>query len=79
MMSHYEKGQTRIPAEALPKIAAALKVSPNELLGRTPGKPALRNPRLWKLMEKVDALPPKEQKVVVDMIKVFTRDGNGSS
>lgn len=77
MMSHYEKGQTRIPAETLPKIAEALKVSVNELLGRTPVTRVLKNPRLWKLMQKVDALPPKQQRVVVDMIKVFTRDSNG--
>ena len=73
MMSHYEKGQTRIPAETLPTIAEALKVSVNELLGRASVTRVLKNPRLWKLMQEIEALPAKEQRPILHTLENFLR------
>jgi transcriptional regulator with XRE-family HTH domain len=78
VMSYYERGSTRIPAEALLKIADVLKVSAYEILGRAAPSRSPRNPRLWKLLEKIEALPRRDQKVVLRTIEAIARDaGNG--
>lgn len=65
VMSHYEKGQTRIPGEVLLKIADVLKVSVYELLGRASSGRSPKDKKLWKAFEVLESLPPRDQKVVL--------------
>lgn len=74
IVSCYETHRVRIPAEKLLKIADVLKVSVYELLGRAPSPRPPKDRRLWKVVEKLEALPPKDQRVVVRTIDALARD-----
>ncbi len=77
VMSHYENDELRIPAETLLKIADVLKVSVYELHGRASSARPPKNPRLWKVIEKIEALPPGDLKAVLRYIDLMARDANG--
>ena len=77
VMSYYESGRTRIPAEMLLRIADALKISVYEILGRAASNRSPKNKKLWKVLEKLEAMPPHDQKVVIRYIDAVARTGNG--
>lgn len=79
IVSCYENHLVRIPAETLLKIADVLKVSVYELLGRAPAQRTPKDRRLWKLVEKIEALPPRDQKVVFRTIDAVARTANGGA
>jgi transcriptional regulator with XRE-family HTH domain len=80
VMSYYENGSTRIPAEALLKIADVLKVSVYEILGRAAASPrAPKSKKLWKVLEKIESLAPHDQKVVLRYIDAVAKDSRSSS
>lgn len=78
VMSHYEKGEIRIPAETLLRIAEILKVSIYELLGRASSTRSPTDRRLWKIVQKLESLPRRDQKAVMRYIDLLAQaNGNG--
>ena len=78
VVSHYETGRTRVPTDTLFKLADVLNVSVYELLGRATTPPrAPKNKKLWKVLEKIEALAPHDQKVVLRTIDALSRDAGG--
>lgn len=77
MVSCYETGRIRIPAETLLKIADVLHISVYELLGRASStRPAISRP-LREALEKIRGLPPSDQKAVLRYVDLVARDANG--
>ena len=77
IISRYERGELRIHAELLVKIAKILKVTTDELLGLQPPKndgkkkdeldtPSKR--RMWKKFQQVAKWPEKDQRAVIRLI-----------
>lgn len=71
MMAYYENHAEKAPAHHLMRLADILRVSIDELVGyRTfSEKPVKRNSRLWARLRKVESLPAKEQKKILDHIQ----------
>jgi transcriptional regulator with XRE-family HTH domain len=72
-VSHYENHPTAPPGPILTKLATALKVSTDELLGIKPHKPREREndpetQRLWKKFQQMLQLPEKDQRAVIRLI-----------
>ena len=72
MMSHYERGERRIPSDLLAEIAKILSVSADELLGL---KRSSKNvemskemKRMWKKFQQVAGLPEHDQRAVIRLI-----------
>ena len=66
----YYEGETRYPpAHLLPRLAAVLGVSADELLGLK-STPSRRAPdsRLWRRFKRVEALPPREKRQIVQLL-----------
>ncbi len=73
IVSYYETGAVRIPAETLLKIGDVLHVSVYELLGRaTTTRPAV-DKRLWKVVERIQALPPQELRPLLLVIDGYLK------
>lgn len=70
MMTYYERAADHPPAYLLPKLAQALGVTADQLLGLRPAeaKPAPRNTRLWRKLREVEKLPPGERKAVMKIL-----------
>lgn len=77
VISRYERGELRIHAELLVKIAKVLTTSIDQLLGlerpKTNGKPRneLDTPakrRLWKKFQQIAKWPDKDQRAVIRLI-----------
>jgi len=67
--ARYEAGQRRIPVSILPTLAEALNTSMEELLGMPPKRTKRgRISQLEKRFEKINRLPPSEQKFIVEML-----------
>jgi hypothetical protein len=67
------------PIDTLVKIADVLKVSVYEILGRAASNRAPKNKKLWKVLERLEALPPHDQKVVLRYIDAVAKDSNGGA
>ena len=73
-VSHYETVADYPPTDVLVKIAAALKVSADDLLGLRPPprqpqpKQDTETKRLWKRFQQLNSLPEKDQRAVVRLI-----------
>lgn len=83
VMTYYERQSERPPAYLLPRLAEALGVSVDELLGVRPVKdtPAPRNTRLWRKLRDIEKLPPGDRKAVlkfVDALLVRQRVAGGA-
>jgi len=72
MMSHYERGERRIPSDLLAEMAKILNVSADELLGL---KRSTKNAemsrdmkRMWKKFQQVAGLPEHDQRAVIRLI-----------
>jgi len=73
MMSHYERGERRIPSDLLAEIVAALGISADTLLGtEKAGKssPEMTEDmkKLWKKFQQVLSLPEDDQRAVIRLI-----------
>jgi transcriptional regulator with XRE-family HTH domain len=72
-LAHYEGGRLRLPASLLPRLAQALQVAVQDLLGHQPssGKGAAkRGPasRLEQQVEQIAQLPRAKQRFVIEML-----------
>lgn len=71
MMAHYEREAEHPPAYLLPRLAEALGVTVDELMGVRPVKEqasAPRNTRLWRELRDVEKLPPGDCKAVLKFV-----------
>jgi transcriptional regulator with XRE-family HTH domain len=70
VMTYYECQSERPPAYLLPKLAEALGLTVDELLGVRPVKdtPAPRNTRLWRKLRDIEKLPPGDRKAVLKVL-----------
>jgi transcriptional regulator with XRE-family HTH domain len=70
VMTYYECQSERPPAYLLPRLAEALDVSVDELLGVQPVKetPAPRNTRLWRKLREIEKLPPGDRRAVLKVV-----------
>jgi len=70
MIAYYETHAEKAPAHHLTALAQVLRVSVDELVGYRPAQvPADRaNPRLWRKLRQVEALPPPDRKQVLQLI-----------
>ncbi len=68
--NRWERGSNMPQLDTLIKIADILKVSLDELVGRTESisEPKIRNNKLLHLYEKVDNLPDQDQQALVIML-----------
>ena len=77
LASAYELGRLQLKAEVIIRYAIALKVSADEILGlkssdlsKVDTKISLK---LVRRMQKIDALPPAQQKVLLHTIDTFLK------
>ncbi|MFN6303073.1 MAG: helix-turn-helix domain-containing protein [Pirellula sp.] len=73
MMSHYERGERRIPSDLLADIVAILGVSADTLLGTekaSKSSPEMTDDmkKLWKKFQQVLKLPEDDQRAVIRLI-----------
>ena len=78
MLVYYEKHAGHPSAHLLPKLAKALNVSTDQLLGVKPIKensPA-RDNRLWRRFTQVEKLPPAQRRPIVQFIDAMLEKEN---
>jgi transcriptional regulator with XRE-family HTH domain len=71
VIANYEKDRLRIYDEMLARIAIALSVSTDELLGlaaSTPTKDEAASLRLVRRLRKIEQLPPAKQKAIIQTL-----------
>jgi transcriptional regulator with XRE-family HTH domain len=70
MVASYEVGRRRVPVSLLPKIATALAVSVEALIGQGRTAPSKRGPppKLQQQMERIQRLPRAKQRLVLQML-----------
>ena len=75
MVSDYERDKLRPYHEMIVRMAKALEISADELLGVKPfkSKDVKVSLKLQRRMKKIDALPPAKQKVILQTIDAFIR------
>lgn len=73
--NRWERGGHVPHAEMLVKMADALQVSVDELLGRRDAitEPKIRNPDLHQLVQEVDELPDEEQRALIVVMDGLVR------
>ncbi len=74
VVSFYESNRIRIPAETLLRIGDVLKVSIYELLGRAAASRPPMNRQVWKVVEQIQTLPPREQRPLLRMIDAYVKE-----
>lgn len=74
-ISNYENAVSRIPSNLLPKFAAVLRATVAELLGQkqTPG--ADKDREIWKFVNQVEALPPRDKRAVFRYVEALATAG----
>lgn len=78
-ISNYENAVSRIPSNLLPKFAAVLRVSVAELLGQKPTPGADKNRAIWKFVDQVESLPPKDKRAVFRYVEALATGGGASA
>lgn len=74
LLSDYELGRVRVYAEMLARIALALNVSADEILGITNNlKRQLPSLRLMKRLHEIEKLSPSQQKALLKNIDMFVK------
>ncbi len=70
MVASYEVGRRRVPVSLLPRIATALTVSVEALIGQGRATHAKRGPapKLQQQMERIQRLPRAKQRLVLQML-----------
>jgi transcriptional regulator with XRE-family HTH domain len=77
MLSRYENHDVQPPADVLNKLANALNTSVDFLLNGNKdekAKASLKNSELLQTFKEVDALPEKDQALLMHFINVYLRD-----
>lgn len=72
-ISQYERGDLRLHGDLIVRIAKALHVSSDELLGIAPAKPGavIRNRRLARRLQQIDKLSRRDQDAIVRTLEAF--------
>ncbi len=75
LVSDYEREKIRPHYEMVIRIALALDISTDELLGVKPTKKNGNKPslKIQRRMKKIEDLPPAQQKVVLKNIDIFLK------
>lgn len=74
LVSDYESGRRRLHAEMVVRVAQALRVSTDELLGlKKPAQEpaAIRNRRLRRSVQEIEKLPRGDQEALLRTIEAF--------
>ena len=68
-VASFEVGRRRVPVSMLPRLARALAVSVEDLLGE-PARPSKRGPapKLQQQMQRISELPRAKQRFVIEML-----------
>lgn len=72
VLSEAERGDVRLHAAVIIRLAQALKVTTDEILGlkdTQPAKPV--SGRLLRRLERIETLPRAKQRVVLEMVDAF--------
>ena len=80
LVSAYERGRLRLHAEMLARFALALKVTADELVGLKTKQTKEMNQfslRIIRRMQRIQALPPSQQKVLLHTIDNFLKGAVG--
>lgn len=75
LVSDYERDKLRLNAEMTIRFAQALEVSADEILSLKPAPDLEKKPstRILRRLKKIEALPPKQQSVLLKTIDTFLR------
>jgi transcriptional regulator with XRE-family HTH domain len=72
VLSEAERGDVRLHGALLVRLAKALKVSADEILGLKETKPERPvSGRLIRRLQRIEALPRSKQRVVLEMVDAF--------
>jgi transcriptional regulator with XRE-family HTH domain len=74
VVSDYENDVIRIPADVIGRIARVLEVTSDELLGLRSGergRAGVKNRRLPRRLQAIDALPKRDQEALLRTIDAF--------
>jgi transcriptional regulator with XRE-family HTH domain len=74
VVSDYENDVIRIPADVIGRIAQVLEVTSDELLGlrsEVRGRAGVKNRRLSRRLQAIDALPKRDQEALLRTIDAF--------
>jgi transcriptional regulator with XRE-family HTH domain len=72
VLSECERGDVRLHGALVVRLAKALKVSADELLGLSRAEEKRpRNGRLLRRLKRIEALPRSKQRVVLEMVDAF--------
>ena len=79
MMSHYERGERRIPSDLLAEMAEILGVSADELLGLKVSRKNSQEmsdemKKLWKKFQQLSKLPENDQRSIIRIINSVTKN-----
>jgi transcriptional regulator with XRE-family HTH domain len=77
MIAYYETENGNPPVPLLKKLAKALKISTDQLLGleKVTSKNRPRDTSLWRRFTQVEKLPPRERKQIVGLLDAFLKAG----
>lgn len=80
VLSRYERGELRLPSSLLARIARALKVSSDELLGLKDLKrgAVVRDQRFLKRLQAIDTLPERQKDALLTTIDGLLRSVKAS-
>lgn len=69
-LAHYEGGKLRVAVALLPQLSELLAIGAEELIGSASRRGGKRGPTpmLQRKIERLSALPPAKQKVVMEML-----------
>ncbi len=78
LLSSYERGRLRLHAEMVARFALALGTTTDQLIGlKNNGKPKVKDHKfslkLIRRMQKIEKLPPSQQKVLLQTIDNFLK------
>jgi len=78
MLIHYEKHAGSPSSQLLPKLAKALNVSTDQLLGikRIKENGRSRDNRLWRRFTRVEKLPPSERRPIIQFMDAILEKEN---
>ena len=72
MIAYYESRAEKAPAALLPKMAAALGVSADELLGIKPLKKGRKpDTQLQRRLQRIEKLDPKARRQITQLLDTF--------
>lgn len=73
MIAYYESTEAQPPGPILPDLARSLGVTVDQLLGMKPVKQAMspRTARLLNRLRRIEQLPPKDQKQILDHLEAL--------